>query len=877
MTKPIATNDLRKAFLDFFQSKGHTIVTSDSLVPQNDPSLLFTGAGMNQFKEYFLGVKKDLKRATTSQKCLRTGDLDEVGRTPFHHSFFEMLGNFSFGDYFKKEAIEWAWEFLTQKLQIPKERLRITVHEKDQEAFDIWRQVIGLPEDWITKCGDKSNFWPANAPALGPNGPCGPCSEIYFDQNPSMEGTPVDDSGKFAEIWNLVFTQYDRQEGGKLVPLKNKNIDTGMGLERLACVLQGKASNFEIDIFVPIQEAILKTLALDPGKVPQKSLYCISDHLRAAIFSIADGVVPSNEGRGYVVRKIIRRAIWQAYELMDPKGRQQLTRAFLYKAVPAVISVMESAYPELRDAAENIKAVLSQEEERFLRTLKDGLNLLKDHLSTLKEKGTQTLPAAIVFELYDTYGFPEELTRKIAEQENFKIDREGFEKLMENQRSRSKESSKISAEIFASSGLDKIPVGTPGTTFLGYEMLEAAAKILWHQTEEGKATVILDRTPFYAESGGQVGDQGCLESKGLKLRVHDTKKLDKYFLHMAEIVEGTITDGVEVHAAVDRPLRESIMRNHTATHILHAALRQTLGNSVRQLGSLVAPDRFRFDYSFGRALTAEELRTIEGTVNAQILENLAVRKQVQSLDQARKEGALAFFGDKYGDEVRMITIETFSKELCGGTHCDATGQIGLFLITAETSVASGVRRIEAVTGSAALRYVRSMQDQLSAVANTLKVGVSDISSRASKLMENLKKQKAQVGQAGVTEADVQRLLATAGKKGSCSVLLHEMIDADVNALRNLSDMLRSAGYNLVYVIASSREGKLNVIGGLSKDLSKSSFDMKVLFGRLSELLAVSGGGRQDFVQGGGLDQGQFTKTSGQVEQIIASYLAEKGM
>lgn len=877
MKKPTATDDLRKAFLEFFRSKGHTVVASDSLVPQNDPSLLFTGAGMNQFKEYFLGVKKDLRRATTSQKCLRTGDLDEVGRTPFHHSFFEMLGNFSFGDYFKKEAIEWAWEFLTGTLQIPKERLRVTVHEKDQEAYDIWRQGIGLPEDWITKCGDKSNFWPANAPALGPNGPCGPCSEIYFDQNPALQGTPVDDSGKYAEIWNLVFTQYDRQEGGQLVPLKNKNIDTGMGLERLACVLQGKATNFEIDIFVPIREAILRVLKLDAAKIPQRALSCIADHLRAAVFSIADGVVPSNEGRGYVIRKLIRRSVWQAYELLDSKAQAQLTRAFLYKAVPAVITTMEPAYPELRDAADNIKSVLSQEEERFLKTLREGLHLLKNHLSELRNQAGRTLPATIVFELYDTFGFPEELTSKIAAQEHFEVDREGFEKLMENQRARSKEGSKISAEIFSSSGLDKIPASVPGTVFLGYETLEAGSKILWHQVEGSNATVVLDRTPFYAESGGQVGDRGFLEGKGLKLRVRDTRKLDKYFLHIAEVLEGTIAEGMAVQASVDLSLREGIMRNHTATHLLHAALRQTLGNSVRQLGSMVASDRFRFDYSFGRALTAEELRAIESSVNERILANLPVQKKVQSLEAAKKEGALAFFGEKYGDEVRMIAIEKVSKELCGGTHCDATGQIGLFLITAETSVASGVRRIEAVTGSGALHYVRNMQDQLSGVADMLKVGVADISTRVTKLMENLKKQKTQGGSAAVTEADVKRLLATASQKGSCAVLLHDMGEADVNVLRNVSDMLRNTENKLIYVIVASWEGKLNVIGGASKDLSKSSLDMKDLFGRLSAQLGVSGGGRKDFVQGGGRDEGQFTRTAGQLEQIISDYLVEKGI
>ncbi len=448
---------------------------------------------------------------------------------------------------------------------------------------------------------------------------------------------------------------------------------------------------------------------------------------------------------------------------------------------------------------------------------------------------------------------------------------------MEDQRARSKESSKISTEIFSSSGLDKIPADITATVFLGYEALESDARILWHQTEGAKATVILDRTPFYAESGGQAGDQGILSGEGLKLRVLDTHKLDKYFLHLVEIMEGAIVDGKTVHAAVDRQLREGIMRNHTATHLLHAVLRQTLGNSVRQLGSMVAAERFRFDYSFGRALTTGELRSIENSVNEQILANYTVRKQVQSLEKAKKDGALAFFGDKYGDEVRMVTIEQISKELCGGTHCDATGQIGLFLITAETSVASGVRRIEAVTGLGALRYARSVQDQLSKVADTLKVGVADISSRAEKLMENLKKQKAQSGPAAVTESEVQRLIAAAPKKGMCAVLLHEMQGTDVNALRTLSDMLRNSGGKLIYVIAASSDGKLNVIGGASKDLSKSSFDMKDLFGRLSELLGVSGGGRRDFVQGGGRDQGQFAKSTGQMEAIIGDYLAEKGI
>jgi alanyl-tRNA synthetase len=867
------TNDLRKAYLDFFKSKEHRVVASDSLVPQNDPSLLFTGAGMNQFKEYFLGVKKDLKRAATSQKCLRTGDLDEVGRTPFHHSFFEMLGNFSFGDYFKKEAIEWAWEFLTRTLSIPKERLRITVHEKDTEAFEIWNKVIGLPKDWIFLCGDKSNFWPANAPKDGPNGPCGPCSEIYFDQNPGIQGTPVDDSGKYAEIWNLVFTQYDRQDGGKLVPLANKNIDTGMGLERLACVLQGKASNFEIDMFQPIHDAILQALDLDRKQIQTKHLYTISDHLRAAVFSIADGVVPSNEGRGYVIRKLIRRAIWQAHQLVPGK---KLSGPFLFKAAPSVIKAMGDTYPELREAADNIKMVLSQEEERFLRTLEDGIRILNVQLANYKKQGLKTLPAETVFELYDTFGFPEELTRHIAEAEGFGIDHAGFEKLMENQRARSKEGSKITAEIFASSGLDKIPADIPATVFLGYDTVWSKAKVLWHQTEGKRATVLLDQTPFYAESGGQVGDQGSIEGQGLKLKVLDTKKLDKYSLHQAEILEGSIKNGMTVEAGVDSALREDTMRNHTATHLLHAALRSTLGNSVRQLGSLVAPDRLRFDFSFGRAVTPEELRSIERAANEQILMDRPVQKETKSLEEAKNEGALAFFGDKYGHKVRMVSIPEFSKELCGGTHCDRTGQIGMLIITGESSVASGVRRIEAVTGRQALNYVRGLQDQLSGISKALKVGIADIPARIEKLMENLKAQKKAGAQAAAGQTDSKTILAQARTVGSCHLVVTLLENAGIPALRDLATRLREEGKKLVFAIATTQEGKLNVIVGKSSDLQKSALDMKDLFGRLSSLLHITGGGKPDLVQAGGPDQGLFSANKQAIEDVIAAYLSEKG-
>lgn len=867
MKPPYATDELRKAFLDFFKAKGHTIVVSDSLVPQNDPSLLFTGAGMNQFKDYFLGLKTDIKRASSSQKCLRTGDLDEVGRTPFHHSFFEMLGNFSFGDYFKKEAIEWAWEFLTTVLQIPKERLRVTVHNGDPEAFEIWRRTVGLPGDWIYPCGDKSNFWPANAPKDGPNGPCGPCSEIYFDQNPSIPGTPVDDSGKFAEIWNLVFTQFDRRDGGKLEALAAKNIDTGMGLERLACVMQGKRSNFEIDLFQPIHEAILKALGTRVQENLRKPLYCIADHLRAAVFSIADGVIPSNEGRGYVIRKLIRRAIWQAKQL-NPK----VQKPFLHHAMDGVLKAMGAAYPGLHEAESNIRTVLSQEEERFLKTLESGLSILKDRITSHRRSGKNILSADSVFELYDTYGFPEELTRMIAEQEGLRIDREGFEKLMDGQRARSKEASKIATEIFAKSGLEKIPAGIPGTKFLGYDALAASSKIVWHHEESGHATVLLDQTPFYAESGGQVGDRGTVEGEGLLLKVLDTQKLDKYFLHQCEVVRGTIKDGAPVDARVDAGSRKSIMRNHTATHLLHSALRATLGNSVRQLGSLVAADRLRFDFSFGRQLSSEEIVKIESIVNERIVANVAVQTDVRSLDDAKKAGALAFFGDKYGETVRMVQVTDFSKELCGGTHCDRTGDIGIFMITSESSVASGVRRIEAVTGLEALRYARALQDQLTDIAETLKVGIADIPARIAKLQDALKKQKPGTAKSTAAAFDAKGLIANAEVIRNAKVLVHQVENADIASLRGLSDLLRENDQKLVYVIATSQEGKLHVIAGISNDLKKSSFDIRVLFDKLSKLLLISGGGRPDLVQGGGPDQGQFLASKEKIEALIADHL-----
>jgi len=580
--------------------------------------------------------------------------------------------------------------------------------------------------------------------------------------------------------------------------------------------------------------------------------------------------VPSNEGRGYVVRKLIRRAVWQAHQL-----KPDIKKPFLHLAMTGVLAAMGSAYPELRDSEENVRTVLRQEEERFLKTLAGGLKILEETIASHKESGKTVLSADSVFELYDTYGFPEELTRMIAEQKNFSIDRDGFERLMEEQRVRSKESSKIAGEIFAKSDLAGIPAEIPGTRFLGYESLTARARVLWHQREANRVSVILDQTPFYAESGGQLGDQGMLESGQAAIKVFDTRKLDKYYLHRGEILRGSLENGAAVEAKVDAGVRAATMRNHTATHLLHAALRQYLGGAVRQLGSLVAPDRLRFDFSFGRALTPSELYAVETAVNERVLRDLAVHTHVKKIEDAKKEGALAFFGDKYGETVRMIDVSDFSKELCGGTHCARTGEIGLFLILAESSVASGVRRIEAVTGLEALRHVRTLQGQLHEISKMLKVGVADIPMRITKLQEALK-QKRQGTKNADPGADSAQLIGSADQVHGFGVLIRLFDDMDIGALRGLSDDLRSTGKKLVYIIASKQEGKLSVLAGISADLKKSSFDMKVLFGRLSEILQLSGGGRPDLVQGGGPDLGQFHQRQEDVKRILGDYIREKG-
>lgn len=879
------TDEIRQSFLDFFKARGHKIVASDSLVPQNDPTLLFTGAGMNQFKEYFLELKKDLKRVASSQKCLRTGDLDEVGKTAFHHSFFEMLGNFSFGDYFKREAIQWAWEFLTKELALSKDRLRVSVHQNDKEALKIWRDEIKVRPDWIYQMGDKSNFWPSNAPKDGPNGPCGPCSEIYFDQDPSSKSEDVE-GPRFAEIWNLVFTQFDRQDGGKLAPLAQKNIDTGMGLERLACVVQGKKTNFEIDIFEPINEQVLRWLNIEmsQGQVrirlekggpitrneltsDRAHLFSISDHARAIVFALADGVIPSNEGRSYVIRKLIRRALWHAHLLRN----HHLETPFLYGLIPVIGNVMKKAYPEIATIKESLSSTLQTEEERFLATLERGLAILDNRI---KDLTGEIVPGKIVFELYDTYGFPDELTRRIANEKGFEIDQKGFDLLMEEQREKGKQASRIATSIFVSTDLEKKVSALPATKFLGYSTLETKAKVLLAELQNREGVVVLNETPFYAESGGQVGDQGILENSTFKARVTDTQKKDKCFIHHIETEKGNLKAGDEVSARVDRARRDRAIRNHTATHLLHAALRSILGTQVRQLGSLVAPERLRFDYSYAKPLSLEQLKQIEDLVNSEILKNTVVTKEEKPTEEAKKDGAIAFFGEKYGDKVRVVTVPGFSKEFCGGTHCDRTGQIGFFVIVSDTSIGSGIRRMEALTGEGALDYVRGLRSQIARMAETLKASPSDLVSRVTKLQEMVRKmEKGQVKSESSSQTAVEEILNRAQSAGAVKFSAYQTNGVSLEGLRRLSDEIRSRGKQTVFLLASKTEEKIYYLLGSTGDLKKTDLDLLSLFKELSPLLEASGGGRKDLVQGGGTNPRALAeKNWATVTEVAINYI-----
>jgi alanyl-tRNA synthetase len=758
-----------------------------------------------------------------------------------------MLGNFSFGDYFKEEAILWAWEYLTKILKIPAERLRVSVHEKDKEAYEIWEKKVKVKPQWISRFGDKSNFWPANAPLEGPNGPCGPCSEIYFDQGadykPGIAKDSINsDSGRFAEIWNLVFTQYDRRGVNQLAPLASKNIDTGAGLERIACVLQGKKSNFEIDIFEPYMKTLREFFPASK-EMDKTSLYTITDHVRAVFFAITDGALPSNDGRGYVIRKLIRRALWHGWRL----GKRE---AFLYKLAPCVIQTMGKQYPEIREHSESVKETVKNEETRFLDTLETGLQMLENELAACRKKEKKRLAGENAFRLYDTYGFPLELTREISQQAGFTVEEAEFEKCMKDQRERARQGSQIAGAIFVKSEWDEKLSTLPATKFLGYETTSAKGKVLFaEKCQDGEEFwVILDETPFYGEGGGQVGDRGKLCGKDFEGDVFDTQKKNEVIIHRVKNWKGSLKAGEELTAQVDEVLRQNTIRHHSATHLLQVSLRAVLGEQVRQLGSLVNEEKLRFDFSFPRALSPEELEKIEGDVNLRILENQDAKVELTDMERAKQKGALAFFGEKYGEKVRVISMGK-SVELCGGTHVKATGDIGLVKIVSESSVASGVRRIEAVAGMKALDYVNRQLDILKNLSRELKIGPEELQGRIQKLNERLK--EAEKGKP--TYPETQHFLDLSWKlsKAPGVMILKGFKGVSAKALKELSDPLKANQKGRVIFLMTEDNGRSSFLVALTDDLVKAGLDAGVILNKACSLVGGSGGGRKDLAQGGG--------------------------
>jgi alanyl-tRNA synthetase len=853
-------DQLRQAYLDFFKAKSHKPYSSDSLVPADDPSLLFSGAGMNQFKPYFLGLKKDVKRATSCQKCLRTADLERVGKTAYHHSFFEMLGNFSFGDYFKEGAIEYAWEFVTQVLKLPKEKLWVSVYQDDDEAFNIWKNKIGVSEERIVRMGAEDNFWPSNAPTDGPNGPCGPCSEIYVGEIP----------GKGVEIWNLVFTQYDRQSDGSLPPLPQKNIDTGMGLERAAAVMQGVASNFDIDTFVELRKEV--HALLKQGGVDRSRENAVMDHVRAVTFCIADGALPSNEGRGYVVRKIIRLAT----DHLNKAGA--VTPGTLHKLVPAVVRIMGKVYPELADRQKTIQSIVENEERAFLEIVRTRVPELE------KLIGKSEDPTKLAFTYYDTYGLPFEFIQATAASKNVVISREAFDALLEEQKNRSRQSSKLAGEIFSKDSFYSLIQGLPNTEFLGYESTSAKGvkvlRAIKGQTvadelgAEDEGLLIFDKTPFYAESGGQVGDSGHITAPGFRARVLDTQWLEKCAAHKVFVEKGTIKTGDVCDLTVEDDRRGDVMKNHTATHLLHSALRRVLGDHVKQSGSLVAKDYLRFDFTHFKQVDAESIAKIEELVNGEVKKDTKLHKRTMSKDEAVKEGAIAFFGEKYGDSVRVVAVGDFSKELCGGTHIDSTGQIGLFKIVSEGSIQAGVRRIEAVTGRAAKELVENESKEIEALArsfNSSKEGLpSALKTRAEKVRQYEATLKTSVS-AKMREASAA-MLAKSPEIGGVKFVTLALPPASTELFQAAFEYLKTQKVPFALLGQCQREDKVTFVVGASPEVVQKGFNAGKIVKELAAAVEGNGGGRPDFAVGGGKNPSKVKDALALGDKIVRGQL-----
>ncbi|MGB5831814.1 MAG: alanine--tRNA ligase [Thiohalocapsa sp.] len=842
--------ELRQAFLDYFAQRGHSVVESSPLVPGNDPTLLFTNAGMVQFKDTFLGrEKRSYTRAATSQRCVRAGgkhnDLENVGYTARHHTFFEMLGNFSFGDYFKREAIGFAWEFLTQELGLPAERLWVTVFRDDQEAANIWLDEVGVDPMRFSRCGEKDNFW-----SMGETGPCGPCSEIFYDHGPEIEGgppgSPDEDGDRYVEIWNLVFMQYDRDVAGRLTPLPHPSVDTGMGLERLAAVMQGVHSNYDIDLFQALIAAAAKSTGCEERG--SKSLRVIADHIRSAAFLVVDGVTPGNEGRGYVQRRIIRRAIRHGYQL----GQQA---PFFYRLVAALVEQMGDAYPELAAKQQHVERVLKTEEERFADTLEQGLRIFEEIVLGLDGK---QIPGEAVFRLYDTYGFPSDLTADIARERGLTLDTAGFEREMAAQKERARAASHFGAG-------QEIRIALEGKTeFTGYDDVEGQGVVVGLYVDgeprdrlakgEG-GLVVLDVTPFYAEAGGQVGDSGQLSTAHRRFDVEDTQKQgDSVTCHVGRVSAGELELGDRVDARVDAARRASTARHHSATHLLHAALRQVLGDHVQQRGSLVGPDRLRFDFSHFEPVDRDLLREIERLVNREIRANHMVETRIMDLDDAKSSGAIALFGEKYAEQVRVLRMGDFSTELCGGTHVRAVGDIGLFKVISEGGISSGVRRIEAVAGERALNWVEEGESRLARIADLVKGASGDVDEKIAQLVERSRRLEKELEQlkAKLASAAGSDLAEQVVEVDGVKVLAAKLDGVDPKTLRDTLDQLKNKVGSGVLLLATESEGKVSLIAGVTKDLTKR-FRAGDLVKAAAEKVGGRGGGRPDMAQAGGND------------------------
>jgi len=859
------TDEIRKRFLEFFREREHRIVRPDTLVPRQDPTLLFTGSGMNQFKDEFYGRgDKTLKRAATCQRCLRTGDIDQVGRTASHHTFFEMLGNFSFGDYFKEETIVWAWEFMREEMRVPAAKMAVSIYEEDEEACGIWSQVVGVPEKKIYRYGEGDNFWPANVRSEGPNGPCGPCSEIFYDKGKDVgcgrpDCQPSCDCGRFVEVWNLVFQQFDRRGDGTLDPLPTRNIDTGMGLERMARVMQGVPTNYDIDIFKGLMARVAEICEQPYGKDKNADALMrrIADHARAGFLCVADGVLPSNEDRGYVVRRLLRRAMRDAVQL-------GLEEPFLAKLIDPVIESFRDPYPELADGRQHIATVVAQEEQSFLRTVKRGSALLTEHIARLKRQKDSVLRGKDVFDLYQSCGFPVEMTESILAEHSMSVDMQGFLREMASHQKLSKDTAAFQKSVFVEGPLSRLQVDHEPTEFTGYHTLESEGTVVGIVVGDElsdslgpgqEAAVVLDRTPAYGESGGQMGDEGTIAvagEGGAQFVFEDTRREKGFFLHRGKMKSGTLRVGDRVVCAVGKMRRMATARNHSATHLLHHALRQVLGEHATQSGSAVSSERMRFDFSNPTELSADELRRVEDIVNEKVLDDEPIVSTFMSRSEAQELGGTALFGEKYGDIVRVVTMGDFSCELCGGTHCERTGEIGLVRIISESSVAGGVRRIEAVTGAGALRRLREKESLLGQVSQALNTQEDNLLRRAQDVLSEIRSLQKEVQKAreqAVRQMASGGLMDKAEEIGGARVVFAR-IEGGQAELRSAADVLRASA-GVACVLASVQGDKVALVAGVSKELVRRGLNAVEIVKAASGVLGGGGGGRPDLAQAGG--------------------------